>query len=205
MLIKRIFNTATGFVTRADKAISCLLINCLVFFCRLMASNSAEFAIKVIDCFYELPSTDVLSLQTEVMDVESSAPLSPAHSSSAPSELPPIYGQEVSEEWIEAHTQLTQEISSLREQLLRQPPPSSEVEVASLSESAQNLASQIVALQRGVESLHQFASQLAQITRAADQIQEVSEKLAALSTEEATGRPLKILQEVSENIEAICK
>ncbi|KAL5970727.1 Nucleoside diphosphate kinase 6 [Taenia solium] len=169
-----------------------------------MTSNSAEFATKVIDCLYELPATDVLSLQTEAMDVESSAPSSPVHSSSALSQLPPIYGQEVSEEWIEAHTQLTREISSLRDQLLRQPPPSSKVEFASLSESTQNLAAQIATLQRGVESLHQFASQLARITRAADQIQEVSEKLAALSTDEATGRPLKVLQEVSENIGAIC-
>ncbi|VDK23354.1 unnamed protein product [Taenia asiatica] len=163
--------------------------------------------------------------KTEAMDVESSAPSSSMHSSSAPSDLPPIYGQEVSEEvriffcfytlyrlgafrtsqWIEAHTQLTREISSLRDQLLRQPPPSSKVEFASLSESTQNLAAQIATLQRGVESLHQFASQLARITHAADQIQEVSDKLAALSTDEATGRPLKVLQEVSENIEAICK
>ncbi|VDM30517.1 unnamed protein product [Hydatigera taeniaeformis] len=171
----------------------------------VMASNSAEFATKVIDCFYELPPTDVLSLKAEAMEVEPSASSSPVHSSSAPSELPPIYGEEVSEEWIEAHTQLTQEISSLRDQLLRQPLSSSNVELASLSESAQNLAAQIVALQRGVESLHQFASHLAQITQAADQIQEVSEKLAALSTEDSTGRPLKLLQEVSENIEAICK
>ncbi|KAL5107006.1 hypothetical protein TcWFU_007609 [Taenia crassiceps] len=170
-----------------------------------MTSNSAEFATKIIDCLYELPPTDVLSLQTEAMDVESFPPSSPEHSSPTASELPPLYGQEVSEEWIEAHTQLTQEISSLREQLLRRPPPSSKVEFASLSESTQNLATQIAALQRGVESLHQFASQLTQITRAADQIQEVSEKMAALSTDEATGRPLKVLQEVSENIEAICK
>lgn len=66
-----------------------------------MTSKSAEFATKVIDCLYKLPSTDVLSLHAEAMDVESSAPSSPVHSSSAPSELPPIYGQEVSQEvWI---------------------------------------------------------------------------------------------------------
>ena len=114
---------------------------------------------------------------------------------------------------------------------MRQPPISSKADFASLSASARDIAAQIAALQKGVESLQQFSLQLAQITQAADQIQEVSrlfgkkiymslnllsriisigcfqvsDKFAELATDEDREQPLQIIQEVSDCVEAICK
>lgn len=65
-----------------------------------MTSNETDFASQVIDCLHQLPDTEPLSLRSLTMDMECAADLpTEVQSVSPPStDLPPIYGQPVTEE-----------------------------------------------------------------------------------------------------------
>nr|CDS29217.2 hypothetical protein HmN_000861940 [Hymenolepis microstoma] len=161
-----------------------------------MNSNSLKLATHALDVMHSLPPTNPLSLANTYF--RQSSELISDQIESKPTELPPLYGENVDKSWIETHNQVIYKLSKVREQLLKYMESCQTKETISPNKPADNLPEMLKGIKEGINNVCHLARKLEHIEKASQDIQQASEQLAFITLNEEVSR-LNTIREVSQN------
>ncbi|VUZ55146.1 unnamed protein product, partial [Hymenolepis diminuta] len=153
-----------------------------------MSTNSMKLATHALDVMHSLPPTNPLSLANTHIR-QACEPIRD-QTDSKPTKLPPIYGESVDASWIETHNQIIDQLSTVREELLKYMESSScQVEGTILSEKpVDNLSEMLKDVQEGINNVYYFVKKMKNIEKASYDIQQASEQLTFITLNEEISR-----------------
>ncbi|KAM3172544.1 hypothetical protein ACTXT7_014307 [Hymenolepis weldensis] len=163
-----------------------------------MNPNSMKLATHAVDVMHSLPPTNPLSLANTYVR-QAYEPIR-GQTDSKPTELPPIYGENVDASWIETHYQIIDKLSTVREQLLKYMESSScQAEGIITPETpVGNLSEMLKDIQEGINNVCYLVRKMENIEKASQNIQQASERLTFITLNEEISR-LNTIREVSQN------